>query len=105
MTEQCKILMTNLEGVLQEKEAREASLIREYEAEQLEELGEAARADFVKKEEASKETTTLINFVKGGSFVGRREERLREVEQVLQIPLELYFLLHMFQVCSGSFGF
>ncbi|OZC11716.1 Bromodomain protein [Onchocerca flexuosa] len=67
----------------QEKEAREASLIREYEAEQLEELGEAARADFVKKEEPSKETITLINFVKGGSFVGRREERLREVEQIL----------------------
>uniref|UniRef100_A0AAF5RW45 Bromodomain containing protein n=1 Tax=Wuchereria bancrofti TaxID=6293 RepID=A0AAF5RW45_WUCBA len=67
----------------QEKEAREASLVREYEAEQLEELGEAARADFVKKEEPSKETITLINFVKGGNFVGRRDERLREVEQIL----------------------
>ncbi|KAL3994071.1 ATP-utilizing chromatin assembly and remodelling N-terminal family protein [Acanthocheilonema viteae] len=67
----------------QEKEAREASLVREYETEQLEELGEAARADFVKKEEPSKETITLINFVKGGTFVGRREERLREVEQIL----------------------
>lgn len=78
---------TSLVRVLQEKEAREASLVREYEAEQLEELGEAARADFVKKEEPSKETITLINFVKGGSFVGRREERLREVEQVFYIFL------------------
>lgn len=74
--------LDKLNKILQEKEAREASLIREYEAEQLEELGEAARADFVKKEEPSKETITLINFVKGGTFVGRREERLREIEQV-----------------------
>uniref|UniRef100_A0A183F188 WHIM1 domain-containing protein n=1 Tax=Gongylonema pulchrum TaxID=637853 RepID=A0A183F188_9BILA len=74
----------------QEKDSHEACLVREYEAEQIEELGEAARADVVKKEKPSSETTTLINFVKNGTFVGRREERVREVEQV-SVPQFFFF--------------
>lgn len=74
--------LRNFDAV-QEKEAREASLVREYEAEQVEELGEAARADFVKREEPSSETTALINFLKGGSFMSRREDKFREIEQIL----------------------
>ncbi|VDK76079.1 unnamed protein product [Litomosoides sigmodontis] len=68
----------------QEKEAREASLVREYEAEQLEELGEAARADFVKKEEPSKETTTLINFIlmKGVSYAQMEADEIKKVRSL-----------------------
>ncbi|VDN05609.1 unnamed protein product [Thelazia callipaeda] len=69
--------------LVQEKEAREASLVREYELEQIEELGEAARIDFAKKEELSKETVILLNFVKSGSFIGRRDDKLKHVERIL----------------------
>lgn len=70
----------------QEKEAKEARLLREYEAEQIEENGEAARADFPARPKPSKDTSSLIFHLKltREGIASRRDDKLNEIQRIMQ---------------------
>lgn len=75
------IMGCRIRRLVQDKEARESRLLREYEAEKIEEFGEAARTDFTRKSTPSSKTLTLTNYLKS-SYVSRRDGKLRELEEV-----------------------
>lgn len=62
-------------------------MLREFEAEQIELLGEAARSDFVKREPMTKETEILVAYLHDELFVGRKEEKLAEVKEVVDVTV------------------
>ena len=66
---------------LQEKEAKEARLTLEFEAEQIEEHGEAVRSEFVKRPNASKATISVLSYVRVAkdAVASRREEEIMKV--------------------------
>ncbi|VDK43074.1 unnamed protein product [Anisakis simplex] len=69
----------------QDKEAREARVIREYEAEQIEENGEAARADLPERPKPSRESLLLSSYlrmVREGVGV-RRDDKSVQVKEIL----------------------
>uniref|UniRef100_A0A915BX97 WAC domain-containing protein n=1 Tax=Parascaris univalens TaxID=6257 RepID=A0A915BX97_PARUN len=69
----------------QEKEAREARLVREYEAEQIEEHGEAARVDLPERPKPSPDSVLLSNYLRmiREGLTSRRDDKSAQVKQIL----------------------
>uniref|UniRef100_A0A0N5AJC7 Bromodomain adjacent to zinc finger domain protein 1A n=1 Tax=Syphacia muris TaxID=451379 RepID=A0A0N5AJC7_9BILA len=68
----------------QERKAKEARLVLEFEAEQVEEHGEAVRSELSRRPAASKETQTLLNYLK----VSKDRVVCRREEEVIKILLD-----------------